>query len=424
MVSFQVVLLFCSFVYLFNQFHAQNQIPYLPNSLLLSVTKDTATLQYVTKIYHGNPLVPADLVIDLGGPFLWVDCASRHVHSSRRRIPRCSIQCSAAKAHDLGSNGCSSDTWRTHNQITCDLSVENTITRSATRGELVEDILTVRSGSNPDPIATVDDFLFSCAPKFLLNGLASGAQGMLGLGRTRIGVPSQLAATFGFHRKFVTCLSSSNGVILFGNWASDSILGKEISRSLIYTPLVNNPGDGTSQEYFINVKSIKINGKRLSLNQDGFVSAKISTIVPYTTMESSIYSTFVKAYVKGAASMNMTKVAPMAPFDVCFSSKGIATLGLGPVVPTIDLVLQSEMVKWRIHGRNAMVPVNEDVMCLGFLDSGFNPKTLIVIGGFQLEATVLEFDLGTSMLGFSSSLLTRQTSCSNFIIESMLKEPL
>ncbi|KAJ6725407.1 ASPARTYL PROTEASE-RELATED [Salix purpurea] len=303
-----------------------------------------------------------------------------------RLVPSCSIQCPAAKPSNV-SCAFSAAKFTT----TCGLSTVNSISRSATRGELVEDILAVQSvdGSKPGPVATVDHFLFSCAPEFLLNRLAKGARGMLGLGKSRIALPAQLASKFGLQRKFAACLSSSEGLVLFGHEPGyDSILGAETSRSLMYTPLVTSPdGSGGSQDYSINVRSIKINGKRLSLGQKG---------------------------IGGGTPNKHNFVAPVAPFGLCFSSKEIpSSAWLGPMVPSIDLVLQSEMVRWRVHGRNAMVPVIDEVMCLGFLDGGFNSRASIVIGGFQLEDNLLEFNLGSSMVGFSS-LLTRQTSCSDY----------
>ena len=78
------------------------------------------------------------------------------------------------------------------------------------------------------------------------------------------------------------------------------------------------------------------------------------------------------------------------------------------------IVLQSEMVKWSIYGRNSMVQVSDDVMCLGFVDGGENPRNSIVIGGFQLEDVLVQIDFDTSMVGFSPSLLTKQASCSDF----------
>jgi hypothetical protein len=287
----------------------------------------------------------------------------------------------------------------------------------ATRGELVEDIVAI--GSMAGSKAPVDEFVFSCAPTFLLNGLASGAKGMIGLGRTPLALPSQISTALGTQHKFTICLSSSDGIIMVSDQAPhDSVFGSEISRSVAYTPLFS------LDEHFIGVKSIKINGKRLSLNASLLSSnggTKLSTIVPYTTMESTIYATFIKAYIQAAASMNMTRVESVAPFGLCFSSKGIDGQQLRSKVPAIDLVLQSEMVKWRIFDRNSMVRVNDEVMCLGFLDGGLSPMTSIVLGGYQLEDIVLQFDLGTSMLGFSPSLLMWETSCSDFKFDSWPK---
>ncbi|XVF28913.1 hypothetical protein REPUB_Repub15cG0073600 [Reevesia pubescens] len=290
-------------------------------------------------------------------------------------------------------------------------------------GELVEDIIAVNSVDSLEvgQITTVDHFLFSCAPTFHLQGLASGAKGMLGLGKASISLPSQLISSIGHPQKFILCLSSSNGVVLTGN--GHPIFGTKITRSLVYTPLISK-----QQDYFINVQSIKINGRRLVVDksmllgsEEGRLGTKLSTIVPYTTMESSIYAIFSKAYVKAATIMNMTRVAAVAPFELCFNSIGVENSMLGPLVPEIDLILQSEMVKWRIRGMNSMVKVSKEVMCLGLVDGGLEQSSPIVIGGLQLEDNLLEFDLGSSMLGFSSLLLLKETSCSTFLQDSMLK---
>ncbi|KAF7150060.1 hypothetical protein RHSIM_Rhsim02G0020000 [Rhododendron simsii] len=389
--------------------------PTSQNALILPLTKDPSTHQYLTHLYTGTTVAPTKLVVDLSGPFLWLDCASRHVSSSHRPAPIGSLQCSRAKATGWGSGR------------SCTLNTVNTITRAAARGDLAEDILAVERVDRSYRIATVDRFLFSCAPPLLVNGLASGAKGMLGLGRNRISLPSQIATSFGgVHRKFAACLSSNDGFIVSGEGVP--LLRSYASNSLTYTPLISNQ-EGTLEDYYINVKSIKINGKRLSLNtskltmdHEGNGGTKLSTIVPYTTMETTIYETFTKAYVTAAAATNMTRVASVAPFGVCFSSSGIGKTRVGPAAPAVDLVMQSEMVRWRIDGRNSMVEVSEGVMCLGFVDGGSStPEASIVIGGYQLEDHLLEFDLAASMFGFSSSLLVRESSCSD-VLHSMPRE--
>ncbi|KAJ8767535.1 hypothetical protein K2173_017604 [Erythroxylum novogranatense] len=417
MASSHLVPRLCSFLCIITLLYAQPS--HLPNhAVVLPVTKDPSSLQYLTKLSNGRSLVPVMLVLDLAGPFLWVDSVSNLVSFSTRRVPSCSLQCSSfsAKALGLKIKTCFS---ATHSNI-CDVPAQNSITKLATRSELVEDLIAINpsnKGSKSGKITNLDKFLFSSAPSFLLNGLASGARGMLGLGMTTTSLPSQLALTFGFQRKFTTCLSQSNGLVLFGNESVDPIFGTELTKSLLYTPLADPAGGGGSQEYFITVKSINVNGKQLDLNnQEGAIGwARISSVVPYTTLENSIYNTFVKAYSEAANSMNITRVAPVAPFGLCFSSKEVASGAVGPVVPTIDLTLQSKMVKWRINGRNSMVRLSDGVMCLGLVDGGLNSNIPIVIGGFQLEDNLLEFDLGTRMLGFSNSLLRFQRSCSDML---------
>jgi hypothetical protein len=88
-------------------------------------------------------------------------------------------------------------------------------------------------------------------------------------------------------------------------------------------------------------------------------------------------------------------------------------------VRQIDFVLHRKSVYWRMFGANSMVQVSNDVVCLGFVDGGSNPRTSIVIGGHQLEDNLVEIDIAKSRLGFSSSLLFRQTTCANFNFTSI-----
>ncbi|KAK9067637.1 hypothetical protein SSX86_011748 [Deinandra increscens subsp. villosa] len=408
------------------------QPSFRPAALVVPVRKDAATGQYVTRINQRTPSVPENLVVDLGGRFLWVDCDNNYV-SSTYQPARCrSAQCSLARADGCGD--CFGSPGPGCNNNTCGVSPDNPITRTATGGELASDLVQVRStdGSNPGRPVNVSRFLFSCAPTFLLQGLASGVSGMAGLGRTRIGLPTQLAVAFSFDRKFAICLSSStnsDGVIFFGDGPYNFLPNIDVSRSLMTTRLFINPVSTASAstqgepsaEYFIGVSSIRVNNKSISLNtsllsidNEGNSGTKISTVNPYTVLETSIYNSLTAAYITEAAARNITRVASVAPFDVCFSTTNVLSTRVGPSVPSIELVLQNESVVWMITGSNSMVQVNDNVLCLGIVNGGSNPRTSIVIGGYQLENNLLQFNLATSTLGFSSTLLGRQTTCANF----------
>ncbi|KAF3962464.1 hypothetical protein CMV_013015 [Castanea mollissima] len=387
----------CTLLFLIISPSSLAQTSFRPKALVLPISKDASSLQYIAQLNQRTPLVPIKLTLDLGGQFLWVDCEQHYASSTYKPIRCHSAQCSLANGNGCGE--CYSSPKPGCNNNTCSQFPDNTVTHTATGGELAQDVVSIQStnGLNPGRVVSVSSFIFTCGSTFLLKGLASGVKGMAGLGRTRISVPSQFSTAFSFHRKFAICLSSStsfNGVMFFGDGPYVLLPNNDVSKSLIYTPLIKNPVS-TASAY-----------------TQGFGGTKISTVNPYTIMETSIYNAVLKAFIKELA--NVPRVASVAPFGACFSSKNIGSTRVGPAVPQIDFVLQSESVFWTVFGSNSMVQVSKDVLCLGFVDGGSNPRTSIVIGGYQIEDNLLQFDLATSRLGFSSSLSFQRTTCANF----------
>ncbi|CAI8603105.1 unnamed protein product [Vicia faba] len=415
------------------------QTSFKPKALVLPISQDTSssTTQYITQIKQRTPLVPIKLTLDLGGGHFWVNCEKTNYISSTSKP----ILCTSSQCSLFGSHGCSAEKI-------CGRSPSNTVTGVSTYGDIHSDIVSIHStnGNYSTRAVSVPNFLFICGSKVLQNALPKGVTGMAGLGRTKVSFPSQLSSAFSFKNKFAICLSSSsssfpnsNGVLFFGDGPYK--LNNDVSKVLTFTPLITNPistapssflGEKSS-EYFIGVKSIRVSDKNvklnttlLSINQKGFGGTKISTVNPYTVMETSIYKAVVKAFVK---ELGVPTVAPVAPFGTCFASKDISFSPMGPGVPGIDLVLQNEKVKWSIIGANSMVSVeNNDVICLGFVDAGSygakadqvgfvvggsQPMTAITIGAHQLENNLLQFDLDNSRLGFSS-LFLEHDNCVNF----------
>nr|VDD52985.1 unnamed protein product [Brassica oleracea] len=134
---------------------------------------------------------------------------------------------------------------------------------------------------------------------------------------------------------------------------------------------------------------------------------KISNIIPYTLLETSIYKALAKAFVGKAQ-----KRKAIYPFTDCFSYKSFGGKSLlEKEVPVISLVLGGG-AKWDIYGPNSLVKVKKTVLCLAFVDAGDGPRIPIEIGGYQMEDNLVEFDLDASKFSFSSSLLRHNTSCS------------
>ncbi|CAL5198755.1 unnamed protein product [Lathyrus oleraceus] len=416
-----------------------------PNSFILPIAKDPKTLQYSTTIKMGTPPRSLDLVIDIRERFLWFECDKSYNSSTYHPIQCGTNKCKQARGtecitctnHPL-KTGCTNNT--------CGLSVFNPFDELFVSGDVGEDILSsLRTADNRGILKNViaPRFISSCVypDKFgvqgYLKGLSKGKKGILGLARTLISLPTQLATKFKLERKFTLCLPSSSktnglGSLFIGGGPYHLGSNKDdFSKFLTYTPLIANRhstgpifDNSPSTEYFIKVNSIKVdnnvvnyNTTLLSINKLGGGGTKLSTVVPHTKLHTLIYEPLVNAFVKKAEIRKIKRVKGVAPFGACFDSRTIGKSITGPNVPAIDLVLKGG-VEWRINGGNSMVKVNENVLCLGIVEVGLKElgglEPSFVIGGHQLEDNLLEFDLVSSKLGFSSSLLLNKASCSSF----------
>ncbi|KAG7588699.1 Aspartic peptidase domain superfamily [Arabidopsis suecica] len=185
---------------------------------------------------------------------------------------------------------------------------------------------------------THNQFIFDCGATFLLKGLASGTVGMAGMGRHNIGLPPQFAAAFSFSQ---ICRLSN-----FWQRSPNNAASHQSGEHCFYVfPRWK------SSEYLTAIKIIeKKQFQRLKINASiGFGGTKISSVNPYTVLESSIYKAFTLEFVKQTAARNITRVASEKPFgDACFSTKNVGVTRLGYAAPEIQLLLRSNDVVWRI----------------------------------------------------------------------------
>lgn len=402
-----------------------------PTPVFAPVSKDNSTQFYTLSIYLKTPPQPTKLHLHLGSSFTWLLCDSSSSSSSRH------IPCNSSLCASFHSGACSNDS--------CSLFPENPVTRNTVLGTALADSLALPTSTlGPGgPLALVPNFVFSCSTGPLLQGLATNATGLAALGRSNYSLPAQISAALSSPRIFALCLPSSSssapGAAFFGStgpyYFSSSNSQIDLSKSLIYTPLVVNPVSDTvvtydnaqpSDEYFVNLTSIRINGVALPINasiltvdQNGLGGTKISTADPYTVLETSIYKVFVELFVNQSSAFNLTVTeAAVEPFGVCYPAGDLTETRVGPAVPTVDLVMHSEDVFWRVFGGNSMVRVEEreggvDVWCLGFVDGGTHRRTPVVIGGHQLEDNLVQFDVDSNRFGFTSSLLLQATTCAS-----------
>ncbi|XP_021750362.1 basic 7S globulin-like [Chenopodium quinoa] len=399
-----------------------------PNkTLVLTVSKDPSTLQYTTKVIQRTPPVPVLLTLDLSTPISWVLCGNRYVSTTYRPAscgsPPC-ILANTKRCRTCGptpfKSGCNKNTCRT-------LSLNNPFTNVSPRrgGELATDVIRINStdGSNPGQLVTMPNNLFVCAPMSLLQGLAKGVSGVAGLGRSKTSLPTQLSSSFRLPQKFALCLPPlrENGVVFIGDGPYNFYPGVDATTLLSYTPIIAN--SARPNNYFIGVQGIKVGNKNvtlnkslLSINRKGSGGTMLSVNHPYTLLQSSIYKAVTAAFDGQLrnSSFPAKRVPPVKPFQLCYDPTSLSYTRIGPVVPDIDLVLQSKKVFWRIAATNSIVRASDNAYCLGILDGGKNPRTSILVGGFQIEDNLLQFDLAKSRLGFSSSLIYDRLRCSFF----------
>lgn len=371
-------------------------------AFLAPITKDFATHKYLLSIYLSTPPHPTNLVLDLGASFTMVECM--YNFSSLRY-------------------NSSSSSFRKPAPF---------------MGQPVVDSLTMptTNGLNPGQLGSIPRFEFSCVKRSFFKGLSKGVAGLAGLGRSNLSIPAQVGNFSSGNAVFALCLSgspSAPGVAFFGSTGPYRFIPEiDLSKYLNYTPLLRYSGGTGStvtsysdpyNEYFIGLTSIKVNGKALefnptllSFNEKGYGGTKLSTVTPYTVLQSTIFTAFIEAFVNESAALNLTVTEPVKPFKVCYNADDVMITRVGPSVPTVDFVLQDDVI-WRIFGSNSMVRIYRDgvdVWCLGFLDGGAHPKTSTVMEGHKMEDNLLQFDVGSKRLGFSSSVLVHGTMCGNF----------
>ncbi|KAK7361901.1 hypothetical protein VNO77_03992 [Canavalia gladiata] len=359
----------------------------------------------------GTPLHNKDLIIQLGGENMWHDCSKQYNSSSKRKVDceskKCpkGATCSATGCIGPYKPGCAIDD--------CDITINNPLSEFSSSGTMVEDVIFVSNTQVPGFLGGCIEFYDS---ERALHGLPKNCKGMIGLSSSKLALPTQLVYANKLPPMFSLCFPSSNenGFIGIGDHPQGE------SKFLQTTQLVVNPiatfhmsiVGAPSSEYFMDVKSVKIDGhvvnlnpSLLSIDKNGNGGTKISTLTPFAELHTSLYKPFVQEFINKAAGRRLKRVASVAPFEACFDSNTIGNSVAGLAVPTIDLVLPGG-VKWTIYGGNSMVMTRKNVACLAFLDGGTklgmsSAKASIVIGRHQLEDNLLVFDLASSKLSFS-----------------------
>ncbi|MFS7959381.1 putative aspartic peptidase A1 family, aspartic peptidase domain superfamily, xylanase inhibitor [Helianthus anomalus] len=401
------------------------------NTSVIPITKDEQTSLH--KVPFGLEVLDPNqgpyLIIDLDTPYAWKDIPITNspipcdVEDGCRHPVRCDTDlCKEAKSYI-------NPICPTHNKTDCTMCIVtplNPVSNACVASNLTTDLLRPywTDGWNPInpypkwPGGTLGArFLLSTAPKSLDQFFPEDVRGVAGFSWSGLCLPRQLAS-IGFTNavKFALCLpssSSARGVTFVGEgpFYFKTNPNVDLRSYLSYTPMVRK--SSKSLGYYIKINRILIKGTPVNSVPKGG-SVKLSSIVTYTTFRTDIYKALVESFSNATA--GIPQVAAVEPFGLCFKD---GAFGSGSV-PNIDLEMERGNI-WSVSVENSIKRVGNGAACLAFVDGGSKATDPIVIGTFQMENNFLYFDLENQRLGFSSSLLSRGTSCSSFnfnVVES------
>ncbi|KAJ4910716.1 Eukaryotic aspartyl protease family protein [Raphanus sativus] len=368
---------------------------------LLPITKHEPTKQFYTTLDIGTTVKsPLNLLLDLGTNLTWLNCRKLKSLSSLRLV-----SCQSSTCKSIPGNGCDGNTCLYRQPTPLG------VTPVVTTGRVVQDRATVSKASLPR-------FTFSCAEEKHLQGLSPPVAGVLGLSPGQFPFWRQVTSAFNIIPKFALCLSSSGtGHFYIGGanyYRIPPFSGGNNPVPMTMTPL-KNIGSGN---YLLSVQSIYVGGSSLSLSPSLLEGgAKLSTVVPYTVLQTDIYNALARSFTQKATKIGMFEAPGHAPFTDCFDEGASTRNKRGLMnVPLVEIGVPGRAgeVKWSFHGSNTVVRVLETVICLAFVDGGKKPKVSMVVGTHQLQDYMIDFDFSTTLMAFSDSLLLHNTSCSTW----------
>ncbi|KAD0371276.1 hypothetical protein E3N88_44364 [Mikania micrantha] len=283
--------------------------------------------QIMTK-YVNLHFIHTNFLIDLEAPFTWYDCIvqwnSYPGSCPGNTVCLSPVSCEEYQCTDVRtstSDQQSSCPPVTNSSIlpgwgfcTCPVSAVNPITGSCAEPLLNYDELWFNATDGRTAFPNFYGIYpnSACAPSSTFETFPKNVSGVLALSSSSHALPAYLFGSL--ERSFALCLPSavsSNGVLFLGS--SPYHLQSEVDvRSLLsYTPLLKHRGNFG---HFIGVNSIVI--KTISIGVSANTTAKISSVLPYTTLKTDIYKQVVRRFSMVTKRLHPTK--PVTPFGLCF----------------------------------------------------------------------------------------------------------
>jgi hypothetical protein len=344
------------------------------------------TTNYFTSLRLGTPATDLLVELDTGSDQSWIqckpcpDCYEQHeaLFDPSKSSTYSDITCSSRECQELGSShkhNCSSDKKCPYEITYAD--------DSYTVGNLARDTLTL------SPTDAVPGFVFGCGHNNA--GSFGEIDGLLGLGRGKASLSSQVAARYG--AGFSYCLPSSpsaTGYLSFSGAAAAAPTNAQ------FTEMV--AGQHPSF-YYLNLTGITVAGRAIKVPPSVFATAAgtiIDSGTAFSCLPPSAYAA-LRSSVRSA--MGRYKRAPSSTiFDTCYDLTGHETVR----IPSVALVF-ADGATVHLHPSGVLYTwSNVSQTCLAFLPNP-DDTSLGVLGNTQQRTLAVIYDVDNQKVGFGAN---------------------
>ncbi|CAL5096555.1 unnamed protein product [Urochloa decumbens] len=357
--------------------------------------------EYFAQVGVGTPPAPALLVLDTGSDVVWLQCAPcRHCYAQSGKVfdPRRSrsyaaVPCAAPLCRRLDSGGCNRRRGSCLYQVAYGDG-------SITAGDLATETLSFARGARVPRVA------IGCGHDN--EGLFVAAAGLLGLGRGRLSLPTQVARRYG--RSFSYCLvdrtsslkpsPTRSSTLTFG---AAALAGADTGAARAsFTPMVRNPRMSTF--YYVRVVGFSVGGARVrgvserDLRLDpatGRGGVILDSGTSVTRLARPVYAAVREAFRAAAASAGSgLRPSPggFSLFDTCYDLGGRRVVK----VPTLSVHLAGGAAV-ALPPENYLIPVDtRGTFCFALAGTD---GAVSILGNIQQQGFRVVFDGDAQRVG-------------------------
>jgi hypothetical protein len=336
------------------------------------------TGNYVVSVGLGTPAKQYAVIFDTGSDLSWVQCkpcADCYEQQDPLFDPSLSstyaaVACGAPECQELDASGCSSDSR-------CRYEVQYG-DQSQTDGNLVRDTLTLSASD------TLPGFVFGCGDQNA--GLFGQVDGLFGLGREKVSLPSQGAPSYG--PGFTYCLPSSS------SGRGYLSLGGAPPANAQFTALADG---ATPSFYYIDLVGIKVGGRAIRIPATAFAAAGGTVIDSGTVITRLPPRAYAPLRAAFARSMAQYKKAPaLSILDTCYDFTGHRTAQ----IPTVELAFAGgATVSLDFTGVLYVSKVSQ--ACLAFAPNA-DDSSIAILGNTQQKTFAVAYDVANQRIGFGA----------------------